>query len=365
MMRLATLSAAVLLGTSALAIASPPYPQSSAITGITWHPETALPRGEGSNPAFGSDQFRCTWADDDKLYVGWGDGGGFGGSNTSGRVSFGVGKISGTPPVWSGQNVWGGINDLSTQPNIDGKPDGLLAIGSTIYVWAEKEGTWDRSRILRSSDHGLTWSIGDFIFTDGRQTFTPIQFGKAYAGVPANLTGYVYGYLREVISQGLALARVPTNQIETAASYEYFAGLVGGQPTWSSNFASAVVVFADAVNGVNWGWQPTYLISQHKFILTVTHGGNGEGPGLGVFEADQPWGPWHTVYFSDQWLDPMNKFTVQFTNKWANPDGTGWVIYSGWPEYDGYFHIAYTLLLGNQGQTPPAPTGLRRVDRKP
>jgi hypothetical protein len=45
----------------------------------------------------------------------------------------------------------------------------------------------------------------------------------------------------------------------------------------------------------------------------------------------------------------MNKFTVQFNNKWANPDGTGWVMYSGWPEYDGYFHIAYTMQLGNGG----------------
>lgn len=55
---------------------------------------------------------------------------------------------------------------------------------------------------------------------------------------------------------------------------------------------------------------------------------------------------------------------VQFPTKWMNPDGTGWAIHSGWPEYDGYFHIQYSMTIsevatpdGGVASDPDAGTG--------
>ena len=62
---------------------SPPYPQSTKIREIVfdWSSHISLARG--------SDNWPITWADDDHQYTSWGDGGGFGGSNSKGRVSLG------------------------------------------------------------------------------------------------------------------------------------------------------------------------------------------------------------------------------------------------------------------------------------
>src|SRR6516162_8230663 len=68
-----------------------PYPPSKLIRGITWEWETY------TNAALGSDLWPVTWGPDDNLYVAWGDGGGFGGTDADGRVAMGIGRIEGGP----------------------------------------------------------------------------------------------------------------------------------------------------------------------------------------------------------------------------------------------------------------------------
>jgi hypothetical protein len=58
-----------------------PYPPSQVFRSITWHWETH------TTAALGSDLWPVTWGADDQLYAAWGDGGGFGGSDTDGRVA--------------------------------------------------------------------------------------------------------------------------------------------------------------------------------------------------------------------------------------------------------------------------------------
>ncbi len=57
-----------------------PYPKSEVTGGISldWNTHQRF--------AQGSDNFQLTWAADDHLYGAWGDGGGFGGTNSEGRV---------------------------------------------------------------------------------------------------------------------------------------------------------------------------------------------------------------------------------------------------------------------------------------
>ncbi len=47
--------------------------------------------------ADGSDNWPTTWADDGQIYTAWGDGGGFGGTNSNGHVTLGVARLEGEP----------------------------------------------------------------------------------------------------------------------------------------------------------------------------------------------------------------------------------------------------------------------------
>ncbi|MGD8238319.1 MAG: hypothetical protein PVH68_07205 [Armatimonadota bacterium] len=82
--------------------AAAPYPPSRAITGVTfdWSMHRKL--------APGSDNWPITWAEDDRQYTVWGDGGGFGGTNSLGRVSLGFARVEGPADNYRGYNVWGG-----------------------------------------------------------------------------------------------------------------------------------------------------------------------------------------------------------------------------------------------------------------
>src|SRR5687767_9566771 len=82
---------------------SPPYPASRAIERVEFDFSTH------KRLAPGSDNWPTTWADDGNLYTAWGDGGGFGGTNSTGRVSLGAGRIEGGPMDYLGHNIWGGF----------------------------------------------------------------------------------------------------------------------------------------------------------------------------------------------------------------------------------------------------------------
>ncbi|NOY84561.1 MAG: DUF5060 domain-containing protein [Nitrospirae bacterium] len=333
-------------------LGEPPYAQSTILSRIDWNWDTHLSRGKGQNPAFGSDIWPMTWAADGNLYTTWGDGGGFGGNNTDGRVSLGLARIEGTPPNWKGVNVWGGKNPESTQTTVAGKGY-IAAVDGALYIWGKKQGSWDSTRILKSTDNGLSWEVGGFILESPLHHFTPVQFGKDYQDSP---DAYVYGYLGE--GNDLFLARVLKTEIGLRTGYEVFSGLSPQSvPTWSENTDDRVSVFTD-LNGRNWGYQSVYHPILKRYILTVTHGGDGEGSGLGIFDAPNLWGPWTVVEYTDEWKDAYNKFSFSFPQKWMSTDRLGfWMTHSGWPEYDGYFHIQGTFKLQNGvSVTFPNPT---------
>ena len=65
----------------------------------------------GYTEADGSDLWPVTWGADGNVYAFFGDGGGFGGDNRRGRVSFGVAKMTAPPPLSpaTAKNVYGGF----------------------------------------------------------------------------------------------------------------------------------------------------------------------------------------------------------------------------------------------------------------
>ena len=105
-----------------------PYPTSNVITDIIFDTNTHI------QLAPGSDNWPVTWGADHYIYTSWGDGGGFGGTNSDGRVSLGFARISGNPPTISGTNIYGGKNPICPY-SLTGKSYGIIDINGVLYAW--------------------------------------------------------------------------------------------------------------------------------------------------------------------------------------------------------------------------------------
>ena len=54
--------------------------------------------------------------------------------------------------------------------------------------------------------------------------------------------------------------------------------------------------------------------------VALSDPGAGVKGGFGVYDAPEPWGPWTTVFFTDQW-DVGPGETASFPTKWMSADG--------------------------------------------
>ncbi len=78
----------------------------------------------------------------------------------------------------------------------------------------------------------------------------------------------------------------------------------------------------------------TYNVALHRYILTTTHRPPGSNAthtaALGVFDAPEPWGPWTTVNYDDDWSEGCRTYHHKFPTKWMSDDGrTMWLLFSG------------------------------------
>ncbi len=177
------------LPVSTSAWAEPPYPPSPVIKAIEF--DFASHR----RLAPGSDNWAVTWANDGHQYAAWGDGGGFDGTNSDGRVSLGIARIEGGSGDYRGFNVWGGKNGQN-QSKFGGKSYGILSLGGVLYMWVgpgSDTTSYREVRLYRSTDHGANWSKADWAFTKADRLVMPTfcQYGRDYAGAR---DGYVYTY---------------------------------------------------------------------------------------------------------------------------------------------------------------------------
>jgi hypothetical protein len=316
----------------------PPYPPSTVIHGLSWQWETR------QTAAPGSDLWPVTWGPDGHLYAAWGDGGGFGGSDSDGRVSMGFGRIEGGPADFHGVNVNGGKQPEhpASFPK-KGKTSGMLSVGGVLYALVNlQDGPWPNvTHVLAwSTNLGATWTQAGWVFPRGVGKFQParfLNFGQDYAGVPTDLEGFVYVCgskqpARANEEREMFLSRVATNRLREREAYEFFCGLnAEAKPLWSADASRMQPVFSDT-NGVGHAgfiWNP----GLKRFLFTAFHSGPGQ---LGVFDAPHPWGPWTTVAYYEDWGEMGSEgegLTCDFPQKWMGADGlTLWCVFSVYGE---------------------------------
>jgi CubicO group peptidase (beta-lactamase class C family) len=335
-----------------------PYPQSAYIPSVTFS-DLILDK-DATGPAYASgDQWAGTWADDGHLYMGWGDGTGFGhrGNWRDQATAFmGLARLEGTPPDHHGVNLWGGYRPQSQAGalyvNRDPRPinlkpaDGLISIDGTLYWYAERksDGRVD-CQLLTSTDYGRSWKDhGRFFQEDGKFAFTGIiQFGKDYSDAPSYLGKYLYmfdgGTKAEsnphFLRKDMLLARIPLNDLLNRRAVEFFDG-TSGHPSWTSDITQAKPVFEDQ-RGVNSHVSCTYDKAIGRYILLTMHSSTGGiKTGFGIFESKRPWGPWSTIYYTGKLNDFMPGLTrlinVSLPSKWISANGESmWLVFSGRP----------------------------------
>lgn len=309
-----------------------PYTNSAVIKGIHFDWSSHIEHAQGS------DNWPITWADDNHQYTSWGDGGGFGGSNSVGRVSLGVARIEGDAALYRAFNVWGG--EQAEQPSqFGGKSYGIISIAGMLYKWVSPGSNiqaYQESRLYLSADHGASWEKLDWAFdrSEGMVNPTFAQFGKDYEGARDD---YVYIYANLIKDDSalkvqkpgeVVLLRVAKNSLEKKPSYQYFSGFDGNaRPRWATDSHSRVPVFVDN-EGVGWNLSVSYNAGLGRYLLITEHSESLRS-NIGIFDAPEPWGPWTTVYygkFGDDSDSQETTFFYNFSNKWLSEDGKQFVL---------------------------------------
>jgi len=358
-----SLGIAGLLLVSGSAPRKSPYPPSPVIEAVHFfwpHHQSAAP---------GSDNWPVTWADDDHQYAAWGDGGGFGGTNKLGRTSLGVARIEGPWQDHQGHNIWGG-HEAERAATFKGKSYGIICIEGVLYMWVGMfepgNDPFKEVRLAASYDHGATWELANWSFAKSEGVMMPTicQFGKDYDGARDS---YAYHYLIRYQSEEgpddyedkvpwlvvqrpgvIDLARVPTSRILDRSAWEFFKGTdAGGKPVWTDVLPERRGAFEDS-NGVGWCLSVSYNAGLKRYMLCTEHTETHRGK-LGIFDAPQPWGPWTTVAYYDNWADgfvPVNTFYWNFSNKWLSTDGTDFsLIFTGRKQNDSWNVLRGAFIL--------------------
>ena len=323
-----------------------------------------------------SDNWMVTWAWDDNQYSAFGDGKGFHNlaGNAETRASIGVSKISGTLAGYSAQDMWksgiavGGLN---------GKSQSMLGANGKLYMsWDYADGSgndnsgsrayaYDASTIWKSSDSGaswtevIRWNSSDWGVGDLDGFFAPafLQFGKDYAN-PRD--AYVYVYLMEhdndnyqvQIPGGISLMRCLLTNLESGnkAHWEFLTNV--STLTWSTTLANRALIFQDATDG-NHVSSVSYNQPLGRYILTTLQGVR-EVPGakIGVYDAPEPWGPWHTVV--KDFAADVGPFLATgtsaigwcFSNKWLSANGLNFVMVGTLQGKDEWGTVEGTFTFG-------------------
>ncbi len=301
-----------------------PYPASPVMMDIKWAPADTITR-----KAKGSDNWPITWTDDDNLYTAYGDGWGFS-PRTGKKLSLGIAKVICSPPDFRGINIRTNTGERVGQGAKGTKASGMLCVDGVLYMLVRNVGN---SQIALSNDHGKTWKWCDWKFTTSFGYPTFLNFGKNYAGARDDFV-YIYSHDSDSAyepADRFVMARVSKDRLKDRKAYEFFKGLdESRQPIWTKDICDRGAVFVNPGRCYRSGI--SYNTGLKRYLWCQTLYGEDDmrfKGGIGIFDAAQPWGPWTTVFYTENW-DVGPGETSCFPTKWMSGDGkTCYLLFSG------------------------------------
>jgi len=352
-----------------------PYPASSTIASISWDFANMI------TTATGSDLWPVTWGPDNNIYTSWGDGGGFGGTNTLCRANLGFANISGTPTSYTTSDIYGCMSNgsgcdtgathdaacntpyASAYVNGVAYSEDIIYVDNTLYTILNMYSP-DQQKIAYSTNGGRTFTEFGWSWARSNGSWVPsgfVQFGQNYSGARDTYL-YVIGFKWNDFDDTF-LARVPKASVSTQANWQWYTSTDPNHPAWSSTWADANPIFTDSANH-GYAGHMVYLPTIGRYLFTQNHGSDGSGNTMvqkfGVFDAPEPWGPWTTVYFSDSWGNFGTSVGLwgSFIQKWMSADNkTLYMTFSGGSDgsidLDALHIVKATLTLTSGTQTLP------------
>jgi len=223
-------------------------------------------------------------------------------------------------------------------------------------------------KVIYSPDLGETWFNQDRstpVVRELREELTPqravfanepqaafsfltfLQMGQDYRD---NRDGYVYVYGPNGIGDGamneLVMFRVPKDRILDRGSYEFFRGIrANGGAEWGTDIESRGVVHTFPLGGlppnfaVSWLPSVVYNAPLGVYMMVNSNSTNPEGVGhedrptyLGIWTAEQPWGPWRQIHEEIEWLpggdSAARAGSPVIAPKWIAADGMSfWLLW--------------------------------------
>jgi hypothetical protein len=144
--------------------------------------------------------------------------------------------------------------------------------------------------------------------------------------------------------------RVHKSQVRDRNAYEFFSGTdLQGQPTWTEAIEERSPVFTNPGMARRSSVSYNAALGRYLWWQGFPHSGDERASGgFGVFDAPEPWGPWTTVYLTENW-DVGPGETASFPTKWMSEDGkTITLVFSG----NDHFSTRQADLMVNAGENP-------------
>jgi len=272
----------------------------------------------------------------------------------------GFARITGGPADFTGVNLRSPTGETLGNGAKGKKASGLLCVDGVLYLLARNAGN---AQLAWSSDYCATWTWADWRFSTSFGCPTFLQAGKNYGDARDE---FVYIYSPDSNNaydpaDRMVLARAPKSRLRDRAAYEFFARLdVHGQPVWLKDIAQRGAVFSWAGRCYRSGIAYHPALQRYLWVQILPQSRHPQGPrfqgGFGVYDAPEPWGPWTTVFFTEDW-DVGPGDTGSLPPKWSSADGrTLTYVFSG---NDSFSVRKATLVMDptasptvNSGQAP-------------
>jgi hypothetical protein len=319
------------------------------ITKLTIGKEIRYPNSHG-------DVWTATWADDDNVYVIADDAHGF---DRSCNSNLSVHRLTGKlPPDLKAATVnrmqaFGHGGEFKPEDNCMWKACGLICVDGVLYMSVSRHShpmlhqffvqeCWDSS-IVKSTDHGRTWSrtprIGHAMFP-GTTFATPmfLEYGKNGKRGPHGADRFVYAVSSNGVwnnGSSMIMGRVPRTRIGRLdpRDWEFIHGFdEQGEPVWRGRHDTARYIHRGpgktSMAGIHYlAPLRTYLMLQWHFTKLDHPKLRWKRTRLEFYASDKPWGPWSLVHaqtFSQAWYNPC------IPSKFISRDGRDfWMFAAG------------------------------------